>query len=155
MGWLSLSRTAYNRPLVAIDGVSAAHAFLLDQDRALVPADRLERLHDLRLVRPPEESHDDDAGRHLHQLADRLAGIHAGRARQPPGPQRLFDRPAEDRPGGDHPGRLHAVLGLLSGRSDQLEDAGGVRLHLRGRGDRDVLQVERSRTRDPSNGLKV
>src|SRR5271155_4491663 len=103
-----------------------AHEFAVDI--ADLDAVRVERVHDVCLVRPTEISDGAAVAGHSALLGHRVLRILLCGAGEPHWPYSVFRSPAEDDAGGDHAGRVRRLLGDVSGRTAPLESRGGLRL---------------------------
>ena len=109
------------------------HEDVDDRHFSLAVADfdvvRLQRLHDLCLVRPSQIQGKPAAARHHGELRDHLFRILAGGAGQPLGQRGLFGRTAQDHAGGDHAGGVRRILGAVPEGTAGLESRARFSLH--------------------------
>ena len=104
-----------------------AHCF---PDAAADPdAVRLQRLHDLCLVRPSEIQGEPAGAGRAGELGHRLRRILAGGAGQPLGQRGVFGGAAQDHAGGDHAGGVRLLLGALSEGAAGMESRARFSLH--------------------------
>lgn len=81
----------------------------------------LQRVHDVRLVRPAQISQHRTVDFNSRQLGHRAVRVLLRGAGQQDRPSGLFGGAAEDDAGSDHPGRVRGLLGDLSGRVLEME----------------------------------
>lgn len=95
-------------------------------------ADRLERLHDLRVVRAFEIQGISTGGRHLGELADCLRRVLFSSPGEPLGFGAVLARPTEGDAGDHHAGRIQHLRRAVSRHEARLEPRGRVLADRRG-----------------------